>query len=379
MDCYEMRRFPVMSMAAKKERPQVSVILPACRAEHALKKTMDSILLQDYGEWEMIVICGPDLPAETAGFVEAQSDKEKRIRMVKDQGELGLWESLNVGMRQARGDYIAMITPGSLAAGSRLRRQAAYMDKNPRLGATQTYRHSFGRKGYSICRPPLSSEAMRTKLLFFCDISPSTVMLRRSTVEENQLYFDPQRQCPDWELWFRAAELTDIETIPQALSAEYVPWEWPVVRDDARIQEEMSELAAERLKEGIKLDLLPEKRYLLGGWINVFSSMDPLNREDALWELNEILFEIWKANIFEQFYDCDELARVMADKWHWSKYDRPWQGPGRNLDIGEALELPGSRYWQKDLAHLWQEECVERIRRNIYRYQFRNWPVDLRC
>ena len=132
---------------------------------------------------------------------------------------------------------------------------------------------------------------MRTKLLFFCDISPSTVMLRRSTVEENQLYFDPQRQCPDWELWFRAAELTDIETIPQALSAEYVPWEWPVVRDDARIQEEMSELAAERLKEGIKLDLLPEKRYLLGGWINVFSSMDPLNREDALWELNEILFE----------------------------------------------------------------------------------------
>ena len=86
MDCYEMRRFPVMSMAAKKERPQVSVILPACRAEHALKKTMDSILLQDFGEWEMIVICGPDLPAETAGFVEAQSDKEKRIRMVKEIG-----------------------------------------------------------------------------------------------------------------------------------------------------------------------------------------------------------------------------------------------------------------------------------------------------
>lgn len=379
MDCYELRMLPVMSMAPKNERPQVSVILPACKARHVLKKTMDSILMQDYGEWELIVLCGPDLPAETAGFLGEQTEKEKRIRVLEDREGLGFWKSLNEGMRQARGDYIAMITPGSLAAGSRLRRQAAHMEKRPNLGATQTYQHRLGRSGYSICRSPVSPEAMKAKLLFFCDIFPSTVMLRKSTVEEQGLYFDPESGCPDWEFWMRAAGVTDIETIPQVLSAEYVPWEWPVVRDDARIQEEMGELAARQLKEGLKLDLIPEKRYFLGGWCNVFSRMDPLDREESLRELCEILFEIWKMNILEQCFVCEELVKAIDAKWHWSKYDRPWQGPGRNLGIGEALELPGSRKWQKELAQLWEEECVDKIRRSVYRLSFRKWPLDLRC
>lgn len=89
-----------------KNEIKVSVILPVYNAGHRLKKCIESILSQSLKEIE--VICILDCPTDGSDkVIESYAQKDSRIVVVKNTKNLNIGESRNVGIRLAKGEYLA--------------------------------------------------------------------------------------------------------------------------------------------------------------------------------------------------------------------------------------------------------------------------------
>lgn len=86
--------------------PKVSIVMPVYNAGHRLKKCVESILLQAFKNIELI--CVLDCPTDGSDqVIESYAQKDSRIVVVKNTKNLNIGESRNVGIRLAKGEYLA--------------------------------------------------------------------------------------------------------------------------------------------------------------------------------------------------------------------------------------------------------------------------------
>jgi hypothetical protein len=112
--------------------PTVSFIVPCYRLAHLLKQCIDSILSQDYGDFEVLIMddCSPD---DTPAVARAFADP--RVIYVRNEPNLGHLRNYNKGIGLARGKYVWLISADDyLRTPYVLRRYVEAMDRNPRIG-----------------------------------------------------------------------------------------------------------------------------------------------------------------------------------------------------------------------------------------------------
>ncbi len=82
----------------------VSVVLPVYNGEKDLEAAIDSVLQQSYSDLELILVndCSTD---GTADIIRRAAEKDSRVRSITNQTNQKLPESLNIGFRQARGEF----------------------------------------------------------------------------------------------------------------------------------------------------------------------------------------------------------------------------------------------------------------------------------
>jgi glycosyltransferase involved in cell wall biosynthesis len=100
--------------------PSVSVIIPTLRRPALLERAVRSVLEQTYRDFEIVVVIdGPDELTSRAA-IEAL---DGRIRVVALEANVGLAEARNVGIRQARGRWIALLDDDDEWLAEKLRMQ----------------------------------------------------------------------------------------------------------------------------------------------------------------------------------------------------------------------------------------------------------------
>ncbi len=86
----------------------VSVIMPAYNAEAFIADSIQSVLAQTYPNWELLVI--DDTSSDkTKEIVKGFSEKDKRIKLLENDSNLGTHHSRNKGIKAAQGDLIAFL------------------------------------------------------------------------------------------------------------------------------------------------------------------------------------------------------------------------------------------------------------------------------
>lgn len=324
--------------------PKVSVVLPVFESVKTLRETLDSLILQEMPEWELLIVCEGDSCDGSIAMAEIYGLLDSRIRVLKNARHLGLAASLNRGVREARTDLIARIDADDLANAKRIGTQYAYMERHGELGICQTYQHYFGTGANDfIHMPPVTAEEMRAKLLFFCDACHSTVMFRKSIFEKYDLCYSEEAALEDYDLWTRAVRVTGFETIPEVYGEYRVGGDniSPLKRDG--IENNVCEIVARQLKENLGITVPADSRILLDGWSNEFLRVGPEQREMYLWQLRNLLYEVWDKNRQAGFYGEAALLQAIAAKWRWARYNEPWQGAKDVRTIKQALELTKSR------------------------------------
>ena len=109
-----------------KRNPKISVILPIYKSAKYLRCAIDSVIAQTTGDWELLLIneYGSDDGSREIALFYGLYDS--RIHLIQNEKRLGLGESLNLGFRQARGDYLARLDADDIAHCNRFERQAKH-------------------------------------------------------------------------------------------------------------------------------------------------------------------------------------------------------------------------------------------------------------
>lgn len=199
-----------------KDRGLISIILPCYNAERFLKECIESILTQTYKNWELIII---DDGSKDATSRIIQSFKDSRIRYFKNNKNLGIVKSLNKGIKNAQGKYIARIDADDKMRPDRLYKQIHFLSKNLEyaiVGSTHCIinEHGFVKSYYSY---PQSNEEVQFFKNFINPFSHPSVMIRKEIFNEFSYNLDFP-YCEDYNLWFNILEKYKGYNLPEALT-----------------------------------------------------------------------------------------------------------------------------------------------------------------
>ena len=86
----------------------VSVIMPSYNASRFIAKSINSVLLQTYSNWELLIVddCSKDNSAE---IVRKFTDIDKRVKLFLLEKNAGAATARNVALEYAKGQYIAFL------------------------------------------------------------------------------------------------------------------------------------------------------------------------------------------------------------------------------------------------------------------------------
>lgn len=176
---------------------QVSVVIPCYNDARRLAQALASVQAQTCTDWEAIVIDdGSRDPAAVAQVVNDCADP--RIRLCLSARNRGAARSRNIGVRLARGRYIAFLDCDDLWDQDKLETQLAFMQAGDHVFSCTAYRNLDEDSGRTSVRTPpdlITYEA----LLGHNSIGCSTVMLDRKAL--GRTYFPNIRMRQDFAHW----------------------------------------------------------------------------------------------------------------------------------------------------------------------------------
>lgn len=91
-----------------KEQPFVSVIMPAYNAERFIRQAIESVQSQTFIFWELLVIDDGSSDG-TCAVVQELAEKDMRIRLIRNEKNIGVARTRNAGIDLAQGEMIAFL------------------------------------------------------------------------------------------------------------------------------------------------------------------------------------------------------------------------------------------------------------------------------
>jgi glycosyltransferase involved in cell wall biosynthesis len=195
----------------------VSVLMPVLNAGAHLRPAIDSVLAQRGPSFELLVIDD----GSTDGSVElAESFRDPRIVVIRNERRGGLAMALNVGLRRAGGEFAARLDADDLARPGRFARQVDFLRRHPQVALVGSQARLIDAAGTVIgsvgrCR---DERSIRWYNLLDNPFIHSSVMFRRGEVVDQCGGYDERlRLCEDWDLWGRILERFGARNLDEAL------------------------------------------------------------------------------------------------------------------------------------------------------------------
>ena len=185
------------------KKSKVSVLLPVYNGSQYLSETIHSILNQTYSDFEIIII--DDASMDNSVDI-INNFNNKKIILRQNDSNLGQAESENIGLRIARGTYIARIDQDDLMMPDRLEKQVQFLDSHPDIAAVGSQVYCIDSSGKSIKKImwPVGFEAN----LFYIitgnvPVGDPAVMYRKEMVQNLGGYNEQYVPSEDYYLWLQ--------------------------------------------------------------------------------------------------------------------------------------------------------------------------------
>ncbi len=197
--------------------PRVSIVIPVFNRSAAVRKTLDSVLSQEFVDWELLIVddgSTDDTPEICAGYLDP------RVRLIR-QANQGQAAGRNLGLSLARGEYVAFLDHDDLWHPEKLRLQVGALDKDPASGVVYgRVRHVDEDGGdHGIVRGHEAEGQIYVDLLVHHNFlyTMSLPMMRTALVRDVG-GFDPSTDISDdLDLFLRLAVRTRFRLLPHVL------------------------------------------------------------------------------------------------------------------------------------------------------------------
>lgn len=186
--------------------PKISILSSVYNGEKYLENSVKSVLEQSLDDFNFFIV---DDASTDSTQDRLQSFKDNRLKLFRNDKNLGLTKSLNNLLDFCEGEFIARIDLDDFICKDRLKNQIEFLENNKNFGmATSCYKaiNEDKEELYTHC-PSFDPHVLKWSLIFRNNIRHSTVMWRRDL---DVLYDESFEYAQDYELWCRIAQKTNI-------------------------------------------------------------------------------------------------------------------------------------------------------------------------
>jgi len=195
---------------------KITAIIPVYNAEYFLKPAIDSILNQTFKDFELLAIND----GSTDSSLEIlTSFKDSRLKIINNDKNRGIIYTLNRGINEAKGKYIARMDADDIALPERLALQVDYLEKNPNvvlLGGCAEVINQRGKVFDTLTIPLTHKDILNNIFSSNCFIHPS-VMFHKSVAQRLGAYDTNAQHAEDYDLWLRIIQEHQVANLPQPL------------------------------------------------------------------------------------------------------------------------------------------------------------------
>jgi glycosyltransferase involved in cell wall biosynthesis len=187
---------------------------------------IESVLAQSFQDFELIV--NDDASTDNTPEV-IRSIKDPRVLSNLFSKNRGASWTVNEALKQARGQYFAILNSDDYFLPGKLDLQVRFLDEHPGIVAVFGWPCFIDERGEPLADDKLSNwfetknqsreEWLRRFFIIGNQLCHPTVMLRRSCLDEVGAYDPRLAQTPDFDLWIRICSRHNIHVLPQPLTA----------------------------------------------------------------------------------------------------------------------------------------------------------------
>jgi glycosyltransferase involved in cell wall biosynthesis len=201
----------------------VLIILSVHNAKQYANGAIASILAQTFSDFELIIIDDGSTDG-TADLLKEFTIKDTRVRIITNETNIGLTRSLNLALKQARGEYIARMDADDIALPNRLERQIAFLKSHPDISIVGTAYEWIDKDGNVIGKPKMitGADAIHRALPRTNPLLHSSVMIRRSALDQVGGYNETMKRAQDYDLWLRLSRTCKFENLSEVLMQKRV-------------------------------------------------------------------------------------------------------------------------------------------------------------
>ena len=188
------------------EKEKVSIIVPMYNAEKFIGKTIESVLAQTYQNWEMLIM--NDVSTDNSlAVVSGYAKKDKRIKIINTEKNVGVVKGRNFLIDLASGKYIAFLDADDYWHNEKLEKQIKFMkEKNASISCTEYTRVKENEEKINdvIIKEEISYNDMLKNNYLGC----LTVIYDAEKIGKR--YFKELEKNEDYVLWLEIVKDVDI-------------------------------------------------------------------------------------------------------------------------------------------------------------------------
>ncbi|MBT1697742.1 glycosyltransferase [Fulvivirgaceae bacterium PWU4] len=192
--------------------PKVTVLMPVYNAGPFLREAMESILRQTFADFEFLIIDDGSTD-DSVAIVESYNDA--RIRLFKNEKNLGISATLNKGIALSSTELIARMDADDISYPTRLQKQYDYMLRHPACALLSTWARVVTEDKKFVRLERYRSNFYYYNLTFECWMYHPTIMFRKKAAERVDMYSMPYSE--DYDLFWKLSTRFEIGNLAEPL------------------------------------------------------------------------------------------------------------------------------------------------------------------
>lgn len=259
--------------------PEITVLLSCYNGERWLAEAVDSVLNQTFQDFEFIIVDDGSTD-NSRKIITSYAVQDPRIIVIV-KGNTGLADSLNVGIKKARGKWIARLDADDICLPMRLELQLAMAKAKPGavfIGAGLFLIDEVGNASKSFSYPRKHETLLKSLTNMGSFPAHSSAFYRADIVLEIGGYRPRIRRSQDWDLWLRLSEKGALTSIAEPL---------------IKLRLHSGQISHE---ESGRRQIIDSRCAVTSYWIRRMGYPDPVNADDETF----VKFHSWMVERLEQ-------------------------------------------------------------------------------
>ena len=280
----------------------LSVILPVFNGSRWLSSALDSVFDQRIDDSLEVIVVDDGSTDGSDAIVDAMRRKHAALKLLRNECNLGIVRSLNLGLDVAQGRFIARMDADDICLPSRFAKQLSFL-RAGHADLCGTWFTEFGKGIPRAVRWPHTEAALRASMLFQNSICHPSVMARREVFDFYR-YRDEYRLAEDYDLFVRAMTNFRIANVPEVLLR---------YRRHAQQATLAQRSPMEAVTQRIRLEVLAAE--------GISATKDEqrlhnlVRAPHSLTNIDDLLsIEVWLKKL-HSLYDDNDAKRVIASQW----------------------------------------------------------------